>query len=175
MEMIVCIGTRNPAKTSAVKEGFSTMTDVEFIEIDVSSEVSAQPFSDEETMTGAINRAKNALAAGKGDIGIGLEGGVKQTEHGLFVCNWGALVLRDGRTYIGGGASIPLPTEVADALLEGEELGPVMDRYANKKNVRHHEGAIGVFTNGRITRQKMFAHVIESLVGQYEYDAKSRS
>lgn len=171
--MIICIGTKNPAKAGAVKEGFSSMPDVEFLELDVSSGVSAQPFSDEETITGAINRAKNALAAGKGDIGIGLEGGVKQTEHGLLICNWGALVLRCGRTYIGAGACIPLPADVADALLAGEELGPVMDRYANKKNVRHNEGAIGVFTNGKITRQKMFAHVMESLVGQYEYELKT--
>ena len=58
----------------------------------MSSEVSAQPLSDNETMTGAINRAKNALKSEDAQIGVGLEGGVVKTEHGYFLCNWGAIV-----------------------------------------------------------------------------------
>lgn len=67
--------------------------------------------SDEETMQGAINRAKRALEDGEAPIGIGLEGGVMKTEHGLFMCNWGALATSDGKVFVAGGARITLPDD----------------------------------------------------------------
>ena len=172
--MKICIGTKNVAKTAAVKHAFKDYTEKEFYEYNVNSGVSDQPFSDEETMTGAINRARKALVEGKGDIGIGLEGGVHLLNEELFLCNWGALVLNDGRTFVAGGARIPLPKEVQMELDSGRELGPIMDDYANKKNVRHHEGAVGIFTNERINRSLMFQHVMELLIGQYEFYQHSK-
>jgi len=44
-----------------------------------------------------------------------------------------------------------------------------MDDYTRKKNIRHHEGAIGIFTNGKMLRKDMFAHVVILLRGQLEY------
>lgn len=166
--MKVIIGSKNPAKISAVKRLF-TSENTEFISLDISSGVSDQPFSDEETIQGAINRALGALKMGEGDIGIGLEGGVQETSHGLMLCNWGALVSKDSDPVIAGGARVLLPDEIADKLRAGEELGPVMDEYAKKQNVRKTEGAIGIFTNGRINRADMFTHIMSMLVGQLEY------
>ncbi len=60
------------------------------IPVSASSGVAEQPFSDEETVLGAVNRARNALRLVKADIGIGLEGGVVETGHGLFFCAIGA-------------------------------------------------------------------------------------
>ncbi|GKU84841.1 DUF84 family protein [Niallia sp. NCCP-28] len=170
--MKICIGTKNPAKIAAVKEGFQSYGNVSFIALDIPSLVSEQPFSDEETIQGALNRAKGAVFEGAGDIGIGLEGGVHRTRDGLYICNWGALSTSDGGVFISGGARIPLPREIEEQLLQGEELGPVMDCYANKHNVRHHQGAIGVLTNGKITRSAMFTHIMDLLIGQYEYKNK---
>ena len=42
------------------------------------SGVSPQPFSDEETIQGAINRARAAVKETGADIGIGLEGGYRK-------------------------------------------------------------------------------------------------
>lgn len=166
--MKIMIGTKNPAKITAVKNAFSE-TDSEFLSLDIPSGVSAQPFSDEETIQGAINRAVGALQQGNGDIGIGLEGGVQESEHGLMICNWGALAANGIEPIIAGGARLLLPDEVAVRLRAGEELGPVMDDYAKKKNVRKHEGAIGIFTNGFINRDDMFTHLMKLLIGQYNY------
>ncbi|AIM15921.1 MULTISPECIES: DUF84 family protein [Neobacillus] len=170
--MKIIIGSKNPAKIDAVKNSFQS-NDIEFISIDVPSGVSKQPFSDEETIQGAINRATRALQQGNGDIGIGLEGGVHQTSQGLFLCNWGALAAKGIQPIIAGGARLLLPEEVAERLKAGEELGPIMDDYANKKNVRTKEGAIGIFTNGMINRRNMFTHVTNLLVGQYLYKQHS--
>ena len=68
----------------------------------------------------------------------------------LYICNWGALVTNNGEIFTATGAGIPLPKEIAEQLLAGAELGPVMDVYTNRKGIRHDEGAIGVFTNGLI-------------------------
>ncbi|RBP93811.1 inosine/xanthosine triphosphatase [Cytobacillus firmus] len=166
--MKVIIGSKNPAKILAVQTAFSHYEAVIMSE-DVPSGVNDQPFSDEETIKGAINRAYGSLQASRGQIGIGLEGGVQKTEYGLFLCNWGALAEKGQPPIIAGGARIPLPDGVAARLLAGEELGPVMDDYAKKENVRKNEGAVGIFTNGQINRADMFSHVMKLLIGQYEY------
>ncbi|HLO12021.1 MAG TPA: DUF84 family protein [Pseudoneobacillus sp.] len=165
--MKIIIGTKNPAKILAVQNAF--IGENEFISVDVPSGVSEQPFSDEETIKGAINRAQEALEMGKGDIGIGLEGGVQESSYGLLLCNWGALVYKGQTPIIAGGARILLPEEIAIRLRNGEELGPIMDDYAKKQNIRKKEGAVGVFTNGKIDRAAMFTHVTKLLVGQFEY------
>jgi inosine/xanthosine triphosphatase len=166
--MKIIIGSTNPAKVAAVKNAFH-YTSSEFISLDIASGVSEQPFSDEETIKGAINRAVGALQQGNGDIGIGLEGGVQESEHGLLICNWGALVSKDMEPIIAGGARFLLPEDIAERLRAGVELGPVMDDYANKKNVRKQEGAVGVFTNGLINRAEMFSHIMNLLIGQFHY------
>ncbi|WP_409293420.1 DUF84 family protein [Peribacillus sp. SCS-37] len=166
--MKAAIGSHNPAKVGAVRDALGSIL-AEVIPKDVPSGVSEQPFTDEETIQGAINRAVGALKASGADIGFGLEGGVVQTERGVFVCNWGALATGDNGVIIAGGARIPLPVEVAGRLLAGEELGPVMEDFTKMKEIRKSEGAIGVFTNGRIKRNQMFAHIVEMLLGQWEY------
>ncbi|TKC15856.1 DUF84 family protein [Robertmurraya kyonggiensis] len=168
--MKVVIGTKNPAKIKAVEAAFEGY-EAEFVSVNVASGVNEQPFSDEETIKGAVNRALAALE--EGDVGIGLEGGVHEHESGLFLCNWGALAVKGEVPYIAGGARIPLPEEIASKLRSGKELGPVMDEYAQKENIRKQEGAVGVFSNGRVDRAEMFSHVMKLLVGQYEYKLKN--
>lgn len=164
--MKIIVGSSNPTKIESVKSIFSN-AEVEGLE--VSSMVSAQPFSDEETLEGAINRARECANSVKGAFGIGLEGGVTQIENDLFLCNWGALVDDKGNVYIASGARIPLPDEISEELHTGKELGDVMDVFAKKNGVRKKEGAIGIFTNENIDRMSMFSHVVLLLKGQWEY------
>lgn len=171
ISMRVVIGSKNPAKIEAVKNAFLNLQ-AEFISLDVSSGVNAMPFSDEETIKGAVNRAMASLENGDSDFGIGLEGGVQETSHGLFLSNWGALAAKGIPPIIAGGARILLPEEIAVRLRDGEELGPVMDDYARKQNVRKKEGAIGIFTNGFIDRAEMFTHIMKLLLGQYQFRTK---
>ncbi|MGE8206283.1 DUF84 family protein [Heyndrickxia sp. NPDC080065] len=168
--MNIAIGSTNPAKVRAVEEAFKRMEkEIIVTSLTVPSGVNEQPFSDEETIEGAINRAKNCFLEADIEIGIGLEGGVVETQYGLCVCNWGALVEHGKPPLIAGGARIPLPEEISVRLRRGEELGPVMDAYSKGKNVRKKEGAVGIFTNGLVTRDKMFLHVMNLLIGQYIY------
>jgi inosine/xanthosine triphosphatase len=135
----------------------------------VSSGVANQPFSDEETRLGAINRATHCAQSKAGVIGIGLEGGVMYIDSQLFLCNWGALVTEENQVYTASGARILLPLEIESQLKMGHELGDVMDLYTKKKEIRSNEGAIGIFTNNQISRQVMFVHIVQLLRGQWEY------
>lgn len=171
--MRIAIGSKNPAKVNAVKDAFRDYN-VEIIAVDAASGVSEQPMTDEETIKGAINRAIEAAEKAGASIGIGLEGGVQQTAQGLLLCNWGALKAKGLEPIIAGGARLQLPEEVAEKVLAGNELGPVMDEYANKQNVRKNEGAVGIFTNGHVNRSEMFLHVMKLLAGQYEYQTQQQ-
>ncbi len=164
----IAIGTKNPAKVDAIINGFDGV-EANFLPSSVSSGVSAQPFSDEETIRGAINRAKAALEHVGADLGIGLEGGVVETEFGMFLCNWGAIVDKNNEPIIAGGARILLPDEIAGELRKGIELGDVMEQFTKQKDIRSNEGAIGIFTNHYVNRKDMFTHVVKLLVGQYTY------
>jgi inosine/xanthosine triphosphatase len=164
------IGSKNPAKVQAV-ESVTKQLYWNVEPFDAPSMVSAQPFSDEETQKGALNRARACVANGF-DIGIGLEGGVVDTDDGMFLCNWGALVTKDQKQFVASGAKILLPEEIAGEIRDGRELGDVMADYTAKKDVRKKEGAVGIFTDGWVTRDEMFAHVVKLLVGQYEYHRK---
>jgi inosine/xanthosine triphosphatase len=170
---IVAIGTTNQAKIAAVKAIFSS-EQYALVPTNVPSNVSAQPLSDHETRQGAINRAKHALQKENADIGIGLEGGVMEIDGELWLCNWGALADRDGTVITAGGARILLPFEVAEGIRKGRELGDVMAEYTGKRNIRHKEGAIGVFTNGYVDRAGMFRHIVQLLAGQYEFFCQNR-
>lgn len=78
----IIIASENPVKIQATLDGFSKMFPDEKFEIkgiSVDSEVKVQPMSDEETLMGAENRARNAMKIyPQADYYIGIEGGIEQ-------------------------------------------------------------------------------------------------
>ena len=168
MEFI--IGSTNAAKVTAARRVIAShFSHAVISEVDVKSGVSEQPFGDEETRLGAINRALRATGMQTNFIGIGLEGGVRMLEGQMYLCNWGALVLPDGKRFTAGGAQIPLPKEIADELITGKELGPVVDAYFKASGIRQKEGAMGMFTAHAVNRDELFEHVLQLLIGQLKY------
>lgn len=166
--MKIAIGTTNKAKIGAVevvaKQFFEQ---AKFTYYKAPSGISEQPMTTEETRQGAINRAKNTLVATDSALSFGLEGGVMEIDDVMYVCNWGALVLADGTLFTAAGAQIVLPEEIAQEIRDGKELGPVMEAYTQRRDIRQQEGAVGIFTHGLINRQAMFEHIVSLLIGQY--------
>jgi inosine/xanthosine triphosphatase len=164
MSLRIAIGSTNPAKIKAVKTAFLTMgLPITSEVIDAPSGVPAQPLSDEQTLQGARNRARFSFSAflDQGfDYGVGLEGGVLDTPHGMFLCNWGVVTNAAGEEGISSGIRILLPPRVAEGLRAGRELGDIMEDWTGKVAVKQQEGAIGVFTAKHITREQMFRDVI---------------
>lgn len=132
-----------------------------FSAVDVPSGVSAQPWGDDETVTGAYNRAQEVLDTTSADLGVGLEGGVIETRFGLMTCAWCVLLRRDGTAGIGGGAKMLLPPSVATDVRAGMELGHAMDQLIGEQNTKHKAGAIGILTNNLLDRQTAYENIIQ--------------
>lgn len=171
--MKIAVGSKNPAKVKAVQQVFERL-EAEVIPLSTESGVSAQPFSDEETKEGAINRAKACVAEGGVQVGIGLEGGVIDLGDVMYLCNWGALATESGELFVGSGAKFPLPEFIASEVRKGRELGDVMGEFTKDMDIRKTEGAVGIFTAGYVSRDEMFSHVVKLLVGQYMYSRENK-
>lgn len=167
MRTNIIIGSRNPTKVHAVQTVFP---DHNIISISARSKVSAQPIGNEETRKGAIYRAKDALKNEDAPMSIGLEGGVLFLQGELYLCNWGALQTASGKIYTASGGLIPLPSSFIEPLRKGEELATLMNCWTNRTSIRSTEGAVGIFTNGLITREQLYVYICTLLKGQYTYD-----
>ena len=131
--------------------------EAEIVPVSVPSGVSNMPMTDAETIAGARNRATAARAALDAAFGVGLEGGVHPEPFGLALQGWVVVVDGNGREGIGGAARIPLPEQIARRVLDGAELGHVMDDVLGDHNTKQKGGAVGALTNGLVMRQETFA------------------
>src|SRR5699024_8303302 len=134
------------------------------------SDISAQPIGYNETLLGAMNRAKYLREVSPEMYGVGLEAGVMYVENNLVLYSWGVLITQNEQVYTAAGARHPLPDEFSEKLNQRIELSTLMDDFTNKENVRNREGAIGIFTSSYLTRVDLFAQVVTILKGQMEYD-----
>lgn len=156
--MKVAVGSLNPVKITAVAATITRIwPEAEIVPVDVPTGVSDMPLSDDETITGARNRARAARAELDADLGVGLEGGVHPAASGLLLQGWVVVVDRNGREGIGGAARLPLPTHIAQRVRNGEELGPVMDDVLDDHNTKQKGGAVGALTAGLVNRDETFA------------------
>lgn len=150
----VAVGSANPVKLAAARAVLAWAAPAATVQpITVPSGVPDQPFGDEETITGARNRARAARAALDTDLGLGLEGGVVDSPEGMRSCAWCVVVHRDGREGVGGSLAMPLPDAVAQMIRDGMELGHAMDALVAARGTKHGKGAVGILTAGRIDRQ----------------------
>lgn len=164
----VIITSKNPVKIQSAKDGFLKMFPneiFEFIESSVPSNVSDQPFSDEETLLGATNRVSNAYGQIEdADFCIGIEGGVQLVGEELEAFAWVVIRSKDkiGRAKTG---TFFLPKKVSDLVREGKELGEADDIVFARNNSKQQNGAVGILTGDVITRTKYYTEaVILSLI-----------
>ena len=172
--MRVAIGSINPVKIRAVETVLRAVySDLEIIPSPTRSNVPAQPIGNAETRRGALNRARAALEAEHADWGVGLEGGIIQTEMGTMTTAWCVIVDRAGRIGLGGASSMLLPDSVAQRVLNGMELGEAMDEFAGIENVKHKMGAIGVLTRGLIDRQQAYEVIVKFALARFLWEGQT--
>lgn len=169
--MKLYVGSINRVKVSAVVEALDDF-DLNIIPFEATSEVGPQPIGDEQTLQGAINRAKSLPTNG---LRIGLEAGVTLLNNQLFLVNFGALIDEDGELYVAGGTRIPLPEHIKKLVLEDKlELADAMEQTYKVEGIKHQNGAIGYFTNDLVKRKEIFIHITKLLYGQYLYKQKNK-
>lgn len=167
--VLIAVGSTNPIKYQASQRVLGEhYPHAQFVTIGVESGVAVQPWGDAETRRGAYNRAKSALNLAHADLGVGLEGGLQETEFGVMTCAWCVMVDRNGRIGVGGSACVQLPNEVATAVQAGIELGVAMDQWTGQQNTKHGLGAIGILTNGLLTRQEAYEPLIKLALSPFQ-------
>lgn len=157
--MKINIASLNPTKISALKEilqEYPHTEHTEVISMDVTTDVSDQPKSLDETVQGAMNRAFNAYKDCVYSFGI--ESGlmeVPNTKTGFMdVC---VCAIFDGTEYhLGLSSAWEAPKQVADYMFnEGLNMSDAAYKagFTDNQNVGSAEGLIGIMTKGRLDRK----------------------
>lgn len=157
--MKVIIGSTNPIKIESVKEAFrefSQFKNADVFSAKVDTGVHKQPKNIEQTIQGAMNRAKNAFNGC--DLSLGLESGLIQvpnTKSGFMDVTMCAIY--DGKNFHLGGSSIfEYPKSMIDLVLEkdidiseaAKEVG-----FSHDNDLGKREGMIGILTKGYLDRK----------------------
>jgi non-canonical (house-cleaning) NTP pyrophosphatase len=131
--------------------------------VDVTDIAPTMPMTDLAILDGARLRAQalvdRTVSSDDAEIplALGLEGGLDPLpgdSHRFVLKTWAAAT--DGRRWgYGSGGAILLPASITRQVLEGRELGDVIDEVASKK-VRNTNGAWGVLTLDMIARSDSF-------------------
>jgi inosine/xanthosine triphosphatase len=159
---VVVVASKNPIKLEAVQKGFfSILGPVEICGAEVGSGVSDQPCTDNETLTGARNRAENVRKQVKdADFWVGIEGGIAPSEKGLEAFAWIVIISKEkygeART-----ASFLLPAKVAALIAEGHELGRANDMVFGQTNSKQKQGAVGLLTQNKVTRSQLYQQAVQ--------------
>lgn len=155
------VGSTNPAKLEAVHRALARIAPGCTLEgIAVASGVGAQPVGDDATRRGAVSRAHAALTASGAEIAFGLEGGVIFEGSAPWLVSWVAVVTADGRHGEASGLRMPLPPRAAERLQRGDELGDIIDDLFSVSASKQHAGAIGLLTDGFVSRTDAFADLV---------------
>lgn len=155
--MKVGVGSKNKTKVNAVAEILKDypMFDGADVEgVDVQIEQFGHPKSLEETVNGAIDRAKQAQAGR--DLGFGIESGLMAVPHTksgymeVAVC-----AIYDGsQIHMGLSQAYEWPRKVLESILRGMDGSQAMKAagLTQHEKLGEHEGFVGIFTKGRSNR-----------------------
>ena len=167
MGIKIAVGSTNPVKIDSVKNAIGNKLKNATVEgFEINSSVSNQPMSDEETKSGAEERAVKAFEIAKTDIGVGLEGGVFVEDGRVWNTVWCCVVDKKGKKEYVNGLRFMLPEKMAKEILKGGEMGPVMDSIIGSENIKQKQGAIGVMTDGWISREECYRNLVKIALGR---------
>jgi inosine/xanthosine triphosphatase len=159
--MRIALGSTSASKVRAARAVFGrAFPGAEVVAVAVASAVAPQPTSDEETIRGALHRAREARAQTGADLGVGIEGGVQRDGRGVWVSAWVAVVDAAGGEGLGSGLRFRLPDWMAHRAASGEELGAIVDTHAGAADTHETWGAIGLLTGGLVDRQAALEQAI---------------
>lgn len=172
--MKIKVGSANKIKVEAVREilqDYPHLKDATISSMEVPSNVADQPKSLEETVQGAMNRAKGAFQ--NCAYGFGIESGlmaVPNTKTGFMnVC---VCAIFDGEEYhIGLSSAWETPKRVMHHILaEGLDMNQATLKagYTKDPKVGSAEGLVGIITKGRLVRKEYTKEAIRTALVHLE-------
>lgn len=166
----VVVGSENPVKIQAVKEAFTRMwpdEDWHVSGINAASGVADQPMFAEESVQGATQRARTALAHEDADFGVGLEGGLQEVAGSWFDIGWIVVVDQAGVRGIAPTVGVCIPEQVMAHVRAGKEVGAACDEVFGTVNSKQANGAHGLLTKDRITRTDAYRDGVLSALSAF--------
>ncbi|KAF4435498.1 nitrogen metabolic regulation nmr [Fusarium acutatum] len=160
---LVVVASNNIPKIKATRDGFTQMLpdSYDFQGISVDSNVSDQPFSDEETLRGATNRAQNAQATrSEADFWVGIEGGVETHNGSICSFAWIVVIGKDGKVGKARTSAYFLPEKTCQLLKEGVELGHADDIVFGQTDSKNKQGSVGLLTGGVVDRAAYYTQAV---------------
>ncbi|MAE50064.1 inosine/xanthosine triphosphatase [Candidatus Pacearchaeota archaeon] len=174
--MFINVASGNPVKVEAVRElvpDYPFLQGIEIHSVEVPTGVSDQPKSLEETLGGAINRARSAFTEGC-KYSIGLESGLMQvpyTKTGEM--DFCACAIYDGReSHVGLSGAFEFPTEITKLIKsEGINASDACHKMglSEEKNIGYQEGIIGIVSDGLIDRKAYTKQAIQMALVQLQH------
>ncbi|MHA1974184.1 MAG: DUF84 family protein [Candidatus Hodarchaeales archaeon] len=162
MVIRVCVGSKNPIKVRATSLVFQeSFSNVEIYSYDVSEfdsqeeVLKSQPIGEEETFNASQWRVKVLRQRfSEYDFYVGIEGGIAETIRGQARIILYSTVANNRNIVTIRGCEIPLPSGWFEELRKnkGLELGDVASEASGVENIKQKQGAVGYFTNNRVTR-----------------------
>lgn len=150
------MGTKNNGKIEGAKQAFEIyFKDIEIDGISVSSEVGNQPIN-QEIFIGAKNRVKNLKKYAKennieADYYIASETGITNLLGDWININTAVIEDKYGWQSIGTSQGFPIPEKYLEEIKQ-TELGKVMDKVFNGKELNKGKGIINRLTKDVISR-----------------------
>lgn len=162
-QKLVIVGSRNPVKISCTDAAFHQSFVGSFLVegLNVSSDVSQQPFGDEETYKGAYNRAKNSKNVfPEADYWVGIEGGINRVDGEMEAYAWVVVMDKSGKVGKSKTSTFFLPKAIVVLVDGGMELGEADDKVFDRSNSKQGNGAVGILTNGALERKEYYQQAV---------------
>ena len=157
--MRINVGSTNPVKVVAVEETicqYDMFKDAQIVPVGVKVEEFGHPKTLEDTIKGAIGRAKESFQ--NCDYSFGIESGLMPTPYtksGYFettVC-----AIYDGKDFhLGMSPSFEWPKKMTELILQGFDASQAFKEMGlnNHKKIGADVGAINTLTKGKINRKE---------------------
>lgn len=166
---VVALGSSNPSKIQAAEMACKVLfREYKLCPVTIEA-TSKQPLSEIEIIRGAIYRATSAIKkVPDADYGLGLEGGLRRNDYGVFVTGWVAVVDKFNNLGLASTVAVQLPDYVWELVEKRKvcELEEIMARLSGIPNIGDTIGAIGFMTLERYTRADAFRDAIICAFGR---------
>lgn len=160
----IVVASTSPAKRKAVAAALALIyaTEVPLEAVAAPSGVPDQPWGQQQTRAGALNRAAAALRLRpQAQLAVGIEAGAAQ-EPGwpTWGFAWVVVLDRAGGRGAARSATFALPSALSDGMRGGAELGDVLDEAYGLTRAKDDQGAVGVLTRGLLDRSQLYVPAV---------------
>lgn len=164
--MKILVGSLNPIKVEATRKAFSHyFFDFEIDKFAAPSLVAKQPIAD-DIFVGAENRNRALLELNNtnhlnADYFVSIESGIIQLHDRWFNIDSVCTMNKELKVNYGLSPAYCLDDQITKQLLQGIELGTVIDTLYGTNNIKQNGGAISLFSRGVTSR---FEHCYQGVL-----------